>query len=74
MSAQQAMIAAINADAENVIAKAIAFRPSIASIVAETRKAQGPISGVAAVACRYALKGADAAETMANMDAFVATL
>lgn len=74
MNAQQAMMNAMTANPEHVIAKAIEFRPSIASIVAETRKAPGTILGVAAIACRYALQGADKDETIANMNKFIETL
>ena len=64
---QSKISAAIKADAENVITKAISFNPSVAAVVADTRKAPGKIEGVAAIALRYALRGANNAETVANM-------
>jgi len=72
--AQAAIATAISNDAERVISAAVIFNPSIVEIVAETRKAPGNISGVAAVACRYALKGADNSETVANMIKFAEAL
>ena len=72
--AQATIATAISNDAEHVISAAVVFNPSIIDIVAETRKAPGNISGVAAVACRYALKGADKAETVANMIKFAQAL
>jgi len=72
--AQATIATAIANDAERVISAAVVFNPSIINIVAETRKAPGNISGVAAVACRYALKGADNAETVSNMIKFAELL
>lgn len=72
--AQAKMTAAINANPEAVIAAAEKFAPHVTAVVADTRKANGPLSGVAAVACRYALKGDDNAATIANMIRFAESL
>lgn len=68
--AQEKLIAAINSDPEMVIAKAISIRPSAADIAAETRKASGPIAGVAAATVMYALEAKTAAESAANIISF----
>ena len=74
MNAQDIVKAAILADPEKVIGLAIQMRPDIRSIVDAARAAPGPLSGVAAVALRHALRGADNAATQANLEAFAAQI
>ncbi len=57
----------IKIDAEAAILKAIEFKPSIAGIVADTRKAHGTIQGVAAIALKLAMQGSGHDETIANI-------
>ena len=73
-AAQAKISAAILADAENVIARAIALHPATAEIVADVRLAPGSIQGVAAIALKSALRGADNAATLANMIQFAESL
>ena len=68
--AQEKIMVAIKEDPQNVIEKAIYFRPHIRAVVADLRNVPGPASGVAATALKYALKGNDNATTEANMIAF----
>jgi len=69
-NAQAKITEAINANPENVIAKAIAFSPKTAQIVDEVRKAPGTLAGVAAAALKDALRGKTNEETIANMIKF----
>lgn len=47
--------AACFSDPEKVIGLAIKHNPEIEDVISETRKAKGPLSGVAAIAVRLAL-------------------
>ena len=73
-SAQAKIASAIIADAENVIARAIALSPKTAEIVAAVRPVPGTPQGIAAAALKDALRGSDNAATMANMIAFAESL
>jgi len=53
-------------DPEKVISLAIKHNPEIADVIADTRKAKGPLSGVAAIAVRLAL--ADENKEVAEMN------
>lgn len=72
--AQAKITEAINADAEKVIAAAIVFNPGCRYAVEAARSVPGKVEGVAAVACRYALRGKDNAETIRNMITFAELL
>lgn len=69
--AHEAVTAAIKADPDKVIAAAIAFKPAIADIAAATRKANGPLPAVAALAVIAALRLGDRA---ANLVALASAL
>jgi hypothetical protein len=72
--AQEKITEAINADAEKVITSALIFNPEINLEVDAARKASVNIKGVAAVACRYALRGKTNEETILNMIKFAGSL
>jgi len=72
--AQAKIAEAIKTDAELVIKKAIGFNPTIEEIVEATRKAPGPIAGVAAIALKYALRGKSNEETVLNMIKFAESI
>lgn len=74
MNTQDKIKAAISSNPELVIEKAIQFKPTIAEMVEAARKVEGPLSGVAAVAIRHALYSTDKAATLANLEAFAASI
>lgn len=65
-SAMSLIKATCFSDPEKVIALAIKHNPEIESVIADTRKAKGPLSGVAAIAVKMAL--ADANKEVAEMN------
>lgn len=69
--AQEIVATAIKADPEAVIAAAIAFNPAAADVATATRKAKGPLTGVAASVVVTALQRGDRA---ANLVAFASAL
>ena len=74
VEAQKKIIEAIKANPENVIAKAIAFNPSISDDIRSARLAEWGIDGIAARACRVACKGSDNGKTIFNLLNFADTL
>lgn len=78
MNAQESMkklASAINDNPEAVISAITAFNPKIAiQTQNDAKDAKGPITGLAAIMCRYALKGKDADESASNLIHFVSTL
>lgn len=69
-TAQATISAAITANPEAIIAKAILWNPATAQIVEAVRAVPGPLAGVAANALKEALRGKDHAETTANIIRF----
>ena len=74
VEAQKKILEAIKANPENVIAKAIAFNPSITYFVSEVQFAPRTMENVAAIACGLACNGSDNGKTIFNLLNFADTL
>ena len=74
IEAQKKIIEAIKANPENVIAKALAFNPSIKDIVSDAQFEPVTLEDVADIACRLACNGSDNGKTIFNMLNFADTL
>lgn len=72
--AQQKISAEIQADAERVIAAAIAFNSLCKDAVDAARAAPGSVAGVAAIAVKYSVRGDSNEKTIANLIAFAGSL
>lgn len=72
--AQAKIAEAIKNNPEIVISAALELKPSIKSEIDALRKADGTLQGVAAIACKSALRGKTNEETIENMVSFAKLL